>query len=158
MIAGHQLHVASAQAIAYAVDGKDAVHHGCAGADGNERIHVGCAVGQCLKALDVKLSVHVDDGQRQQKLAKGKADGIGVATKPVGQWQTCHAAHGKIHQRDQKHKADDEPVLHFVQLCFHRIFLRLLRRGSRCRITGAFLLYAGAVTGLGDRCDDGIGR
>ena len=114
MITAYQFHVADTHAIVYAVNGKDTVYHGGTGTNSDEGIHVGCTVSQGLQPFDIKFPVYIGDGQCQQKLGKSKIGCACVAGEKSGQRQPKHMPHGNIHQRNQKGKADDKPMLHFL--------------------------------------------
>ena len=115
-----------AQAEADAVHGEDAVGDGRGGTQGDQAVHVRAQVPQGLKAHRKKLPVHIDDGQKQQKLRQGKGQGILVPVKILmhkARYRQpepfiIHMIHGHVHQRQQEADGNPQPPLHGPGLFF----------------------------------------
>ena len=152
------VHVAMAERIPNAVQGRDAVKRGRSRAQRHKRVHVGGLVNETLEAVAEELEVDGNNRDDEQELCESKRHHVLVAQENTRQGPAIHMAHVQVKQRNGKDEAHDEADAHALCLGLGDLRRRgsgrslLSRRTSRCALRGT---RDGAVSGLVHRVANG---
>ena len=74
----------------------NAVNQRSAGTNGDQAVHIGTAMPQRLKSPAKVTAIQVNHRQGQQQLQQRRRHEVIMI--PMWQRQSCHVAHGKIHE------------------------------------------------------------
>ena len=152
------VHVAMAERIPNAVQGRNAVERGSSRTQRHKRVHVGGLANETLEAVAEELEVDGNNRDDEQELCESKRHHVLVAQENTWQGPAIHMAHVQVKQRNGKDKAHDEADAHALCLGLGDLRRRgsgrslLSRRTSRCALRGT---RDGAVSGLVHRVANG---